>query len=153
MKSHHPARRPATGTPEDPILAAGIVIWRNPAAPEFLLLRNSLHQTWGFAKGHLDSEESLMECALRELKEETGIELGEDDLAHDFADTSIYQPGGTAFKRVVMYLASSPCSDEVAPSAEHDQTEWCTPQRALSLLEPQELRRTLVRAAGRIFPQ
>jgi len=32
---------------------------------------------WSFPKGHLESEESSLECALRELYEETGIQLNE----------------------------------------------------------------------------
>jgi 8-oxo-dGTP pyrophosphatase MutT (NUDIX family) len=42
----------------------------------FLLIRDS-YQNWGFPKGHLESGERAEEAALREVREETGI----DDLA------------------------------------------------------------------------
>jgi 8-oxo-dGTP pyrophosphatase MutT (NUDIX family) len=42
----------------------------------FLLIRDS-YQNWGFPKGHLESGERAEDAALREVREETGI----DDLA------------------------------------------------------------------------
>ena len=44
--------------------------------PLFLLIRDS-YQNWGFPKGHLESGERAEDAALREVREETGI----DDLA------------------------------------------------------------------------
>ncbi len=44
-----------------------------------ILLVQSRGKMWGFPKGTIE-EEPVKECALRELKEETGIKLTEDDL-------------------------------------------------------------------------
>lgn len=41
----------------------------------FLLVRGAKTGIWSFPKGHLKYGELGQECALRELKEETGIEL------------------------------------------------------------------------------
>ncbi len=143
----HPNRRSAAGTPEDPILAAGIVLWRpEDDGPHFLLLRNALHHTWGFPKGHLDGDEGLVEAALREVEEETGISLTADELAPEFADTCIYQPHGRSWKRTVLYLARCPDGAELRLSAEHDRGRWAPEQEALELLEHEDGRRTLIRA-------
>ncbi len=40
-----------------------------------LLVRGALTGKWSFPKGHLKSGELGQECALRELREETGIQL------------------------------------------------------------------------------
>jgi 8-oxo-dGTP pyrophosphatase MutT (NUDIX family) len=40
-----------------------------------LLVRGALTGKWSFPKGHLKSGELGQECALRELREETGIRL------------------------------------------------------------------------------
>ena len=46
-------------------------------AGEVLLVRGRRSGKWSFPKGHCKSEENDLECALRELKEETGLEVGD----------------------------------------------------------------------------
>ena len=53
--------------------AGGIVYRRDDAGPLFLLIRDS-YQNWGFPKGHVESGERAEDAALREVREETGIE-------------------------------------------------------------------------------
>jgi 8-oxo-dGTP pyrophosphatase MutT (NUDIX family) len=56
--------------------AGGVVYRLHEGAALFLLIRDS-YQNWGFPKGHLESGERAEDAALREVREETGI----DDLA------------------------------------------------------------------------
>ena len=57
--------------------SAGGVVYRLDAGHAvFLLIRDS-YQNWGFPKGHLESGERAEDAAVREVREETGI----DDLA------------------------------------------------------------------------
>jgi 8-oxo-dGTP pyrophosphatase MutT (NUDIX family) len=55
--------------------SAGGVVFRAPQGEEplFLLIRDS-YRNWGFPKGHLESSEMPDAAALREVKEETGLE-------------------------------------------------------------------------------
>ena len=56
-----------------PVPAAGVVLFRwDERGPTFLLLKNSLHKSWGFPKGHAEEGEDLAACAQREVAEETG---------------------------------------------------------------------------------
>ena len=95
-------------------------------------------------------DENLIACALRELFEETKLTFTSEQLCENFADSSIYQPHGRSYKRVVMYLTNISCTEEPSISGEHDKFQWCSTAQALELLVEQELRRTLVRAASRI---
>ncbi len=133
-------------------VAAGVLLWRGTqAAPEFLLLRNARHGTWGFAKGHLEDGEDLVGGALRECREETSLALNPADLLPQFADTSIYLTAGGKRKRVVLFLAARPTQDAaVMRSHEHDAHEWWTLETAMTRLAYEELRRSLVRAASRL---
>ena len=154
METPSPAPSAALGSPANPVLAAGVVLWRASVdGPEFLLLKNSCHGTWSFAKGHLEQGESLLAGALREVREETSVSLAIEDLVDDFADTSIYQPGGPAgdFKRVVYYLAVKPITiGQLQLSKEHVDSCWLEERAAMKCLEHQDLKRTIARAALRL---
>jgi 8-oxo-dGTP pyrophosphatase MutT (NUDIX family) len=56
--------------------AGGVVYRLHAGHAVFLLIRDS-YQNWGFPKGHLESGERAEDAAVREVREETGI----DDLA------------------------------------------------------------------------
>ena len=56
--------------------AGGVVYRLHDGHALFLLIRDS-YQNWGFPKGHLESGERSEDAAVREVREETGI----DDLA------------------------------------------------------------------------
>jgi 8-oxo-dGTP pyrophosphatase MutT (NUDIX family) len=132
--------------------AAGVLIWRGSArAPEFLLLRNARHATWGFAKGHLEPDEDLLEGALRECREETGLHLTAADLDPAFADVALHRTPRGNLKRVVMFLATTASTpDGFRLSHEHDEHGWLPADQALRQLAHEAQRRTLVRAAVRL---
>jgi 8-oxo-dGTP pyrophosphatase MutT (NUDIX family) len=56
-------------------LSAGGVIYRHRdgGATEVLLMKDS-YGNWGFPKGHVEGEETSAEAALRECREETGLD-------------------------------------------------------------------------------
>lgn len=48
-----------------------------------LLVKGRKGQIWSFPKGHRETQDrTTLACALRELKEETGIHLNQDYIAH-----------------------------------------------------------------------
>lgn len=133
------------------MLAAGVILWREGPPRRYLLLRNARHGAWGFPKGRLGRDEGLLKGALREVWEETALELAPADLAPDFADTSVYRLPSGKWKRVVLYLATKPADDgRFTRSVEHADSGWLTEAEALERLDRPELRRSLVRAAERL---
>ena len=49
-----------------------------------LLLVQSRGFLWGFPKGSMEGEETVKECAIREMKEETGIEVDIETLGKNY---------------------------------------------------------------------
>ena len=46
----------------------------NPARTKVLMLYHNIYDSWSWSGGHADGEEDMLSVALREVKEETGIE-------------------------------------------------------------------------------
>jgi len=150
-----PQPSPDLGRAENPVLAAGVLLWSGSTdSPHFLLLQNARHQTWSFAKGHLEAGEDLLAGACREVAEETGIVLTPSELLAQFADSHLYQvqprkspTGDLVWKRVVMFLAAHPVAEEdFTLSAEHQDFTWLPVEQAVAKLEHDALRRSLWRA-------
>ncbi len=61
------------------VRSCGVLVLRGNPVDSFLLMKHS--RRYDLPKGHVDGNETDIECAMRELREETGI--GSDDLELD----------------------------------------------------------------------
>lgn len=114
--------------------AAGFVLaCVQSGAPRYLLLRSAAHGTWGAPKGHLEPDESSLEAAIRETREETSIT--DLRLVEGFRRDLIYEVNtrkrGSYTKRVTYFLALTPKAVHVQ-SDEHNDSGWFTLQEALA---------------------
>ena len=66
-------QRKRTGRAKLETSAGGVVYRVHEGEPLFLLIRDS-YRNWGFPKGHLEPEEPPEAAALREVREETGLD-------------------------------------------------------------------------------
>ena len=85
---------------------------------------------WEFPKGHMEKNEKEEQTALRELKEETGIE--DADLLDNFRETVKYffkKGEETIYKEVIFFLAETH-TDEVTLSNEHIGYAWLNYEHA-----------------------
>jgi 8-oxo-dGTP pyrophosphatase MutT (NUDIX family) len=71
------------------IKSCGFLILRGNPPREFLLMRHA--DRWDLPKGHVDEGETEMQCALRELNEETGITESDIEPIVGFRFTTQYQ--------------------------------------------------------------
>lgn len=71
---------------------------------EFLLIRHKNGGHWDFPKGHKEAGESSKETALREVLEETGLQVR---LIDGFKEKSKYTPRPGVEKTVTFYLGFS----------------------------------------------
>ncbi len=98
-----------------------LTIYRSETAP-------SRPNTWDFPGGDLDFGEDTIKGILREVKEETGLDIKE--LTIFDAVSKIDEKG--EFWVTIAYKAKTD-SDKVTLSFEHTQFKWVTPEEFLNL--------------------
>lgn len=64
-------QRPAK--PSEEHSAGGVLFRRSPEGLLYLVIRDS-YRNWGFPKGHVEQGESEVDAAIREVREETGLD-------------------------------------------------------------------------------
>jgi 8-oxo-dGTP pyrophosphatase MutT (NUDIX family) len=109
------------------VRSCGVLVMRRQPESSFLLMRHV--NRWDLPKGHVDAGETDLECALRELHEETGIQAGDIDLDNRFQFEIEYDvcdkrfPGEIARKTLRIYLGWLGQDVAIQPS-EHLGFEW-----------------------------
>lgn len=106
--------------------SCGFLIVRGNPIREFLLMRHA--DRWDLPKGHVDPGETEMECALRELVEETGITAADIEPIEGFRFASHYQvrgkrDGQLSDKTLVVFLGRLLNDVPIKPT-EHLDYEW-----------------------------
>ena len=102
----------------------GIVI--NNKNEILLVHHNKGH--WDLPKGHVEEGETEEQTAIREVKEETGIDVEVDS---NFRYTTKYSPKEGVMKEVVFFLARNLNSATKAQEEEVSEVKWFTFKEAI----------------------
>jgi len=110
--------------------SCGAVIWRPcSSGHEFLMIRHGSH--WSFPKGHVEGNESEVQTALREIKEETNLDVALDSR---FREVVTYRTKLGHFKDVVFFIAQ-PIYGRERPQVEEIQAlDWFRYDEAMPLV-------------------
>lgn len=104
---------------DQPRVGVGIIVRRNN---EILLLRRkNVHGdgTWSTPGGHLDPGETPEECAVREVREETGVDVG--DVRFLAITNDVFENEGRHY--VTVWMEATYLSGTETVAAEHEMSE------------------------------
>lgn len=86
---------------------------------------------WGFPKGHVEEGETEVQTAIREIKEETNLDV-EIDETHRYVEH--YSPEEGIEKDVVFFIAKKIGGEVKVQEEEVKDTEWLLPNDAMERL-------------------
>ena len=86
---------------KEKISCMGIVLFLNNSQREVLLLNSE--GEWVFPKGHLEKNETLVDCAIREVGEESGIRLLKEQSLGQIDEFNFYFDGEHALKIIKVF--------------------------------------------------
>lgn len=130
--------------PQADIIAAGAVVVRKGG--EVLLVHRPRYDDWSFPKGKRDRREQVTACAVREVGEETGLDIR---LGRPLADQQ-YRVGNR--RKIVHYWVGRVLGTHdvtgFEPNPEIDQVRWVHADKAARMLTYPHDRATLAEAVA-----
>ena len=123
--------------------SCGAVIYKYENNKLYILLVKHNKGHWGSPKGHIEDFETEEETALREIKEETNLDV---ILDNKFRHVITYSPSEDTIKDVVYFIAT-PKTNEVKPQeAEIAEIKWYELSEALKIVSYENDRKILISA-------
>ncbi len=107
---------------------------------EFLLVHRPVYDDWSLPKGKLDRREGFLEAALREVREETGIQA-----SRPIEIGSIGYETGAGNRKVVRWWLMDVVGGKFRPNHEVDEIAWLTRGKAEKRLQYRNDRNVLRR--------
>jgi 8-oxo-dGTP pyrophosphatase MutT (NUDIX family) len=120
--------------------SGAIVFCTQSETTRFLLVLSAIHNTWGFPKGHIETGETELDAAKREIFEETGIDC--ITFIDGFRQEDVYltegalpeNKGKTVEKHSIYYLAKTNNTQLTARENEIKKAQWFSYDEAKNIL-------------------
>ena len=124
--------------------SCGAIIYKYENSKLYILLLKHNQGHWSFSKGHVENEETEKETALREIKEETNLDVCIDN---NFRYITTYSPKENTIKDVV-YFVATPLNDDIKiQEKEISEISWYSAIEALDKItydnDKQVLKKTI----------
>lgn len=127
----------------DHISCGAVVFFSYKDTPLYLLIQNVDGKHWDFPKGTVIGKETEIQTALREIKEETGINA---EIIHGFREEIVYEHKPGCTKKVILFLASSSTMQVVLEQKEILDSVWLRYRDAKELLTHDNVKKVLEKA-------
>lgn len=112
--------------------SCGAIVFRKfHGNTEILLVKHIGGGHWSFPKGHVENDETEVDTAIREIKEETGLDVIVDTT---FRKIVTYSPKRDTQKDVVYFVAKAKNYDFSPQEEEISEIRWVELSRAVQML-------------------
>lgn len=119
---------PAAPEPNSLVPAVSVVVVRDDGA--ILLIRRTDNENWALPGGAIELNESVGQAALRETREETGIESAITGMVGIYSDPRHvirYTSNDEVRREFSIVLTARPVAGQPTPSAESREVRWVQP--------------------------
>lgn len=130
--------------------AGAVVYTKEDGVYKFLVITGVNEGNWGFAKGHIEKGEKPFQTAIREVKEETNIDIALKSEKY-FKKTIKYVISPNILKEVTIFLAEAKNTDIKIQEKEVGDAKWLTYKKALSQITYSYQRKILRQAMLYIY--
>ena len=129
-------------------VSAGIIIYRRTREGLKYLLLYQKNRYWNFPKGKLEEKERSFRAAIREVKEETGINYKDLRFRDYFKayDRFVFMREGKKVSKLVMFYLAESSTSRVRIEDEHDGYVWLSYPDAIGLMKYKNLKDILKKA-------
>ena len=124
-------------------ISAGAIIYTYINNEINYLVIKDFHGNYGFPKGHIENNETQIEAALREIKEEVGLDVSLDE--NFIQELNYVMPNGKD-KRSIYYLAEYKDQTPVKQLEEVDEILLLPYNEALNILTFDNMKEVLIKA-------
>lgn len=114
---------------------------------EKILLVKMHNGNWGFPKGHIENNETKEETAIREVYEETNVNI---KIIPNFEREIKYIPNEKTIKKVTIFAGITQDEDVKIDTFEIEAFQWCTYEEALKLVT-YKLQKDVLEKARKVF--
>lgn len=121
--------------------ACGAVIYKYEEDELKFLLIKQTNDVWGFSKGHVEENEEEIETALREIKEETNLDV---EINSEYRNSIEYIiDGKNILKQVVYFLATPKTNDIKKQESEILEIKWLNYEECLNTITYDNIKEVL----------
>jgi 8-oxo-dGTP pyrophosphatase MutT (NUDIX family) len=111
--------------------SCGAVVYKKEEEKIYFLIEEMKAGHYSIPKGHVENNETEIETALREIKEETNLEVNLDS---NFREVVSYSPYEGCIKDVVFFVAKAKTFDMKEQLIEVTSLKWLEPVDAINIL-------------------
>lgn len=124
--------------------SCGVIIYQDRLDTRYLVVKSKANGHWGFPKGHIEENETEIDAARREVKEETGLDV---QIHEGFKTSMEYTISETNIrKQVILFLGKPTINSVTIQKSEIAAYKWAKFTDAINLFKYEDHKQVLKQA-------
>ena len=124
-------------------ISAGAIVYTYIDDKIYYLVCKDFHNNYGFPKGHIEKDETIYQTAIREVKEEVGIDIALDT---DFKEELNYRMPNGIDKKSIYFIGYFKNQKPQRQQEEIQEIKLLRYEEALNILTFDSMKQVLIKA-------